>query len=63
MDNKKKIPSSEFTEADVDQLIANYGVKPSDKEQARLDHMLKEQREVFEEVQKDRGDKGESRER
>jgi hypothetical protein len=52
--NKKDQPdmSSQFTERDVEKLIANYGVKPNEKERKELLDHLRRQKEKFLEKQK-----------
>jgi hypothetical protein len=47
MTDPQNIPSPEFDPKEVDDLIANFGIKPSPEKREELHQMLGEQKEHF----------------
>ncbi len=58
MKPENNIPTSKFTEPEVDQMISNFGIKPSEETREKLRAQLLGQKEVFLSNEKERGRSG-----
>ncbi|GEM_PF-4368561 len=52
---KPNVPSSRFEEPEADRLIAAFGIKPSHENKQQMEDFLRQQKEKFIEIERQRG--------
>ena len=57
---KPNVPSSRFEEPEADRLIAAFGIKPSHENKQQMEDFLRQQKQKFIEIERQRDARGRS---